>query len=146
MALTPGTIKPGDRTTRKKRVGRGDASGKGTYSGRGLKGQRSRSGGKNGTRLRGFKAQLQKMPKLRGFKSMHPKPEVVTLQMLDRAFDNGDLVTPGLLAKKKVIAHPDRGVKIVVKGDLNKKLTIRECKASAGAKAAIEKVGGIIDA
>ncbi len=50
----------------KKRVGRGNASGKGSYSGRGLKGQRSRSGGKKGLKLRGLRRLSKRLPKLRG--------------------------------------------------------------------------------
>ncbi|MCG2701107.1 50S ribosomal protein L15, partial [Candidatus Parcubacteria bacterium] len=46
MSLSLHTIKPAKGATKKrKRIGRGNASGTGTYSGRGLKGQKSRSGG-----------------------------------------------------------------------------------------------------
>ena len=47
-------VSPGSKT-RKRRVGRGNASGKGNYSGRGMKGQRARSGGKAGLKLKGIK-------------------------------------------------------------------------------------------
>ncbi len=51
---------------RRKRVGRGNASGHGTYSGRGIKGQRSRSGGKKGLKLKGLRHNIKNFPKLRG--------------------------------------------------------------------------------
>ena len=48
---------------KKRRLGRGNSSGRGTYCGRGQKGQRSRSGGKKGLKLKGFKQSLQKILK-----------------------------------------------------------------------------------
>ncbi len=128
----------------KKRVGRGNGSGRGTYSGRGLKGQRSRSGGKSGTKRRGFKMSLQKIPKLRGFKSMAPKKETVTLSMLEKVCNNDDVVTPFFLEDKGIISKPKVGVKIVASGVITKKLQIKNCLATKGAAEAIEKVGGSI--
>ena len=145
MALTPSTIKPAAGSKRtSKRVGRGNSSQKGTYASRGLKGQRSRSGGKSGTQLRGFRQSLQKVPKLRGFKSMHPKKQVVTLATLERIFKDGDEVTPWSLEQIGVVDKPKHGVKIVATGELKKKLTVKECLASKGAVEAIEKSGGTI--
>ena len=94
MALTLSNLKPAKGSNkRKRRIGRGNASGRGTYSGRGLKGQRSRSGGKGGLKVMGMKARLQKVPKLRGFKSPHPKAEVVNLADLEKYFADGGQVT-----------------------------------------------------
>ncbi len=132
------------RKTRKKRVGRGNASGKGTYAGRGLKGQRARSGGKSGTKLRGFKQSLQKIPKVKGFKSLKPKRETVSLEKLNKYFTDGGLVTPAILKKKGLISRPRNGVKIVGSGKLDKKLTIKGCIASKKAVELIEKKGGKI--
>ena len=62
------------KTPRKKRVGRGNASGKGTYASRGLKGQKARSGGRSGLRRRSLMQQLiKKTPKIGGFKSLKKK-------------------------------------------------------------------------
>ena len=145
MALTPSTIKPAKGSKRtSKRVGRGNGSQKGTYASRGLKGQRSRSGGKSGNQIRGFKQSLQKVPKLRGFKSMHSKKEVVTLATLERVCKDGDTVSPWTLEKIGVVDKPQNGVKIVATGELKKKLTITDCLASKGAVEAIEKAGGTI--
>lgn len=144
MALTASTIQKPKGVKIKKRVGRGNGSGTGTYSGRGLKGQRSRSGGKSGGKRRGLKAALQKVPKLRGFKSITPKKETVTLRTLERTFANGDTVTPYTLEAKGVIARPKRGVKIVATGELSKKLDIKQCIATKQAALAIEKAGGTI--
>lgn len=141
MALSAHTMQ-GQKGKTKKRVGRGNGSQKGTYAGRGMKGQRSRSGGKGGTQRRGFKQSLQKVPKLRGFNSPHPKKETVTLATLERAFQAGDAVSPRILKNRGIVDHPAKGVKIVAKGELTKKLQFKGCVASKNAIAAIEKAGG----
>ncbi|MCB9798332.1 50S ribosomal protein L15 [Candidatus Nomurabacteria bacterium] len=144
MSITANTIQPNKKARgRAKRVGRGNGSGIGTYSGKGMKGQKSRSGNKNTMRV-GFKASLQKMPKLRGFKSLAPKKATVTLEMLERGCDEGANVTPAYLEKKGIIAHGNIGVKIVARGELKKKLNIQKCVASKGALEAIEKAGGSV--
>lgn len=62
------------KTKPKKRVGRGNGSGKGTYSGRGIKGQRARAGGSGGLKKRSIMKQLiKKTPKIGGFKSLNQK-------------------------------------------------------------------------
>jgi len=143
MSITPTTINAGKRTkNNNKRVGRGNGSGKGTYSARGLKGQRSRSGGKSGLRQRAFKAQLQKVPKLRGFKSPHVKPETVTLKTLERVATDGMELDPFILKQLGLISNPKRGVKIVATGELKKKLIFTGCVATKQALEAIEKAGG----
>jgi len=143
-ALTPGTIKPSQKRHKSKRVGRGNGSGKGTYSARGMKGQRARSGGKKGLERLGFKESLQKVPKLRGFKSLTAKKELVTLFTLERIAQEGQTITPTFLNKKGVIGQPQNGVKIVATGELKKKLEIKGCLASKKAIEMIEKAGGVI--
>lgn len=145
MALSAHTIQPHPKShTSKKRVGRGNGSGKGTYSSRGLKGQRARSGGKGGVQRRGFKAALQKVPKLRGFHSLVNKKELVTLTTLERIVASGDVVTPAFLHKKGVVDAPKNGVKVVATGTLTKNITLKGCLVSKTGIAAIEKAGGSI--
>jgi large subunit ribosomal protein L15 len=145
MEIGAHTITPKKDSSRtKKRVGRGNASQKGTYSGRGLKGQRSRSGGKSGGKLRGLKQSLQKVPKLRGFKSMHPKAQSVSLSTLERVAEEGVSVTSKFLKQKHVIKNTKHPVKIVASGELKKKVEVQNCLATKGAVAAIEKAGGKI--
>jgi large subunit ribosomal protein L15 len=143
MTLSANTISSNKKGKRKsKRVGRGNGSGKGTYCTRGMKGQRSRSGGKGGLKLLGFKQSLQKIPKLKGFKSLIAKKQTVTLATLERICDNDEVVTPFSLETKGAIANAKRGVKIVLKGEITKKLHLQGCLASKGALEAIEKAGG----
>jgi len=127
--MQPNTIKPAKGSKRKsKRVGRGNASGKGNYSARGMKGQRSRSGGKGGLKLRGMKARLQKIPKLRGFKSPNEKAEEVNLSILDKNFKDGDKVSLKRLKKLGLIENNGRGVKILANGDTKKNLLFKIVK------------------
>ena len=145
MVLTPATIKPANKSRRKsKRVGRGNASGKGTYAARGLKGQKARSGGKSRNQIRGFKASLQKVPKLRGFKSIKPAKETLTLAILEKYADEKQLINPAWLTKMGLIRTPKNGVKIVAKGELKKPLKISGCLASKNAIKLIEQVGGSV--
>ncbi|MCF6276799.1 MAG: 50S ribosomal protein L15 [Candidatus Magasanikbacteria bacterium] len=146
MAIELHKIKSSRKSSRtKKRVGRGNATGKGTYSGRGLKGQRSRAGGKGGLKRIGMKANLQKIPKVRGFKSIHPKKETVSLSTLEKFADKMEIVTPESLKKLKIIAKARNGVKIVSNGELTKKIAVKGCGVSAKAREAIEKAGGSIE-
>ncbi|KKQ27127.1 MAG: 50S ribosomal protein L15 [Candidatus Magasanikbacteria bacterium GW2011_GWC2_37_14] len=143
MVLTPATIAPAKGATRNiKRVGRGNASGRGTFSGRGGKGQTARSGGKSRTQFRGFKAYLQKVPKLRGFKSIHAKLETITLKTLNRVVKTDVEVTPNFLKQKGLISKPANGVKIVGTEEVKVKMTVKGCVLSKGALSAIEKAGG----
>lgn len=143
MTLAAHTIKNTTNSKRTpKRVGRGNGSGKGTYAARGLKGQRSRSGGKSGTRRRGLKSNIQKVPKTRGFKSMHPKAQTVTLSTLERIADAGTTINPEILLAKGVIKNIKDSVKIVATGEIKKSLEIHGCFATKKAMVAIEKAGG----
>jgi len=143
MALSSHTIK-GAKQRKRKRVGRGNATQKGTYAGRGLKGQKSRSGGKGGTQRRGFKQSLQKVPKLRGFKSPHVKAQTVTLATLSRVAAKNPEITPLVLEQGSAIRSAQRPVKIVATGEIKTKVTITGCLATKSAVEQIEKAGGTI--
>jgi large subunit ribosomal protein L15 len=144
MALTLHNLKPkkGSKKT-KKRVGRGNA-GSGTYSGRGLKGQRSRSGGRSGLKLKGLRTMMLSQPKKRGFKSGRTPAAIVNLSDLNKVFANGAKVNPKAIQKKGLVEDISAGVKILAKGDIGVKLTIEDCKISEAAKQKIEKAGGKI--
>lgn len=124
------------------RVGRGTSSGNGKTSGRGQKGQKSRSGG--GVRL-GFEGGqtplFQRLPK-RGFTNINRKEyAIVNIGTLNR-FEDGTEVTPELLLETGVVSNAKSGIKILSKGDLEKKLTVKANKFSSAAKNAIEAAGG----
>lgn len=135
--------RPASNPRRKKRVGRGNASGKGTYSAKGLKGQKARSGGRRGLKRRAaFQQFLIRTPKLRGFKRASLEVAVINLSALHASFKDGDMVTKQALLKKGLIRNAKGGVKVLGNGTLEKKLTIKANAFSASAAAAIKKAGG----
>ena len=111
--------------TAKKRRGRGNASGKGNYSGRGMKGQRARSGGKGGLKLRGVRGYLQRVPKSRGFNSLKVKRAEVNLSQLEAAFKAGEIVTPKIMVARGLIKSVKQGVKVLALGEIKKNLEIK---------------------
>jgi len=128
--------------TRKRRVGRGNASGKGNYSGRGIKGQRSRSGGTSGLKLRGIKGYLLKIPKSKGFRSLKLRPAAVNLKDLEKVFENGSVITPKALLAKGLVKTIKNGVKVLGQGELKKKLEVKANAFSKTAEQSIIKAGG----
>lgn len=147
MALSLNNLQApkGAANKKKKRIGRGNASGTGTYAGRGLKGQRSRSGGRGGLKVKALRTRLQSVPKLRGFKSLKKKEAVVNLSQLETAFEAQAIVSPKSLVKKQLIDTPRWGVKILGDGELSKSLTFKKVSVSQSAKEKIEKAGGKIE-
>lgn len=143
------TLKPFPRSKKRaKRVGRGHGSGHGTTATRGTKGQRARSGGSKGLKLKGMKQMLLRIPKLRGFKSIHAKASVVNLDVIEAHFSEGETVDIEKLAAKKLVAAGTNrngvSVKILGGGELSKKLSFEGVTVSGSAKEKIEKAGGTI--
>ena len=137
-------LKPpvGSRRKRKK-VGRGNASGHGTYSGRGIKGQKSRSG----SRLRvGFEGGqnplIRRMARKRGFTNkFRVEYSEVNVGSLAR-FQEGSEVTPESLREAGMVKTLRRPIKVLGEGDLGVTLTVRAHKFSASARQKIEAAGG----
>ncbi len=128
--LTLNTIKQAKGSSKtRRRVGRGNSSGLGTYSGKGLKGQKARSGVSNLKRL-GMKMQLLQTPKLRGFKSMHPKNQAVSIKDLNSSYKDSEIVSPETLKERKLITTLNRPVKILGKEKLTVKVTFSNVKMS----------------
>jgi len=144
MTLSLSNIKPAKNSAhRKKRVGRGNASGHGSYSTRGVKGQRSRTGGRNKLKRLGFKKILAQTPKNRGFKSDKPKNQVVNLKNINENFSDGAKIDAMSLFKADLIAASVGSVKVLGEGNLKlKNLQFVGVKLSDSAKAQVEKLGG----
>ncbi len=143
MNLTNLKPRPGSRH-RTKRLGNGESSGKGKTCGKGHKGQKARSGGSIRLGFEGGQMPLiRRIPK-RGFNNavFHTNYAIVNLSALSAAFDNGATVDEAALLEAGLIRQPYDGVKILGQGELTKKLSVTADKASASAKAAIEKAGG----
>ena len=139
--------KPGARRPRK-RLGRGEGS-RGKTSGRGHKGYGSRAGSKEKAGREGGQNPIHmRMRKMRGpnkkmsmpFENFRTATQPVNLSDLDR-FDSGAEVTPESLREKGLAKRKDP-VKILAKGDISKKLTVRAHAFSASAREKIEGAGG----
>jgi len=138
---------PGSRKKRK-RVGRGMASGQGKTSGRGMKGQGARSGGGKGPYFEGGQLPLvRRLPFRRGFTNIHRveyKP--VNLGRLQEKFgDSGQEVTPETLAEAGIIKRSDKAVAILGDGELATALTVKAHRFSKSAKEKIEAAGGTVE-
>jgi len=136
------TIKPAAGAKHaKRRVGRGIGSGLGKTAGRGHKGQKSRAGGYHKVGFEGGQMPLQRRLPKRGFKSASLKYNAeITLSDLEAlGVDEVDLLT---LKQSKLVGEIAKVVKVIKTGELTKKVVLKGIGATAGAKAAIEAVGG----
>lgn len=146
MSLGANNLKPATGATKKKkRVGRGNASGHGTYSTRGLKGQKSRSG-VSGLKRLGMRQVLLRTPKKKGFKSTKPKNQVINLGQLNGFFKDSDIVSPETLLEKKLILSNKASIKILANGELKlKNLKFSKIKISSSALEKIKESGSTVE-
>src|SRR5690349_19582276 len=122
----------------KKRVGRGIAAGQGKTAGRGTKGQGARTGKKLGAMFQGGQRSLvTAVPKARGFKSLRTPAQVVYLDHLN-AF-GGKTVDNMALYEAGLIATPFHAVKIIARGELTAKVTLKVQGASKSVQEAVAK-------
>lgn len=140
-------------TTSRKRVGRGPGSGTGKTSGRGQKGQNSRSGGGVRPGFEGGQMPLyMRVAKLRGSNKKMSMPMgpfrthtlPVNVEQL-ASFEAGTEVTPELLKQAGILKHLRHPVKVLGRGELSTKLTVRVHAVSESAKAKIEAAGGTVE-
>ncbi len=146
------TLKPavGARKTRR-RLGRGEASGVGKTSGKGGKGQTARTGGHVRPGFEGGQMPLyRRLPKM-GFTSRQQvfglnRYNVVNLDLLNK-FEDGSIVDLAALRSKGLCKDNTlhAGVKLLGRGTLSKKLTVKVNAASGKAKELIEKAGGTLE-
>jgi len=141
--------KPHSRRPRK-RVGRGGGSGLGKTSGRGHKGAGARAGTKRKPGYEGGQTPIHmRMRKLRGphrkmsmpFEPFRTRTQPVNVAELQDRFDSGAEVTPDSL-REAGLAKRRHPVKVLGRGELRKKLTVRAHGFSASAREKIEKAGG----
>ncbi|MBK7676652.1 MAG: 50S ribosomal protein L15 [Candidatus Accumulibacter sp.] len=142
MELNTVQAADGARTGRK-RVGRGIGSGFGKTCGRGHKGQKSRAGGFHKVGFEGGQMPLQRRLPKRGFKSMTRARnfEVRLSEIARLPVDEIDLAT---LMQANLVSQHALSAKVVLSGELNRKVILKGIGVTAGARAAIEAVGGSI--
>ncbi|TAH41717.1 MAG: 50S ribosomal protein L15 [Betaproteobacteria bacterium] len=128
-----------------KRVGRGIGSGLGKTCGRGHKGQKSRAGGFHKVGFEGGQMPLQRRLPKRGFVSLTraQNAEVRLSELAALPVDEIDLLT---LKQAGVIPAGSLSAKVVLSGEIGRKVVLRGVGATAGAKAAIEAAGGSVSA
>lgn len=141
-----------------KRVGRGGK--RGTFSGGGTKGQKSRAGAYVRPGFRGGDNRIwQLFPKQRGaskkpgsnkphakhrhYQIKGDKSAVFNLDFFNR-FEDGQVVSPKILAEQGWISKLEKNVKVLGEGELKKRLDFQGLKFSESAKSKIAKAGGNI--
>jgi len=144
MMMELNSIKSADGAKHaKRRVGRGIGSGIGKTAGRGHKGQKSRAGGYHKVGFEGGQMPLQRRLPKRGFKSallkFNAEITLTTLEVLGAA--EVDMLT---LKQAGLIPQIAKVVKVIKTGALTKVVKLNGIGATAGAKAAIEAVGGSV--
>ena len=133
---------PEERKTRK-RVGRGSGSGLGKTSGKGHKGQNARAGGGVPAGFEGGQMPLQRRLPKRGFVSLTNARNVeVCLSEINRLpLDEIDLLT---LKQANLVAQNALSAKVILSGEITRKVVLKGVGATKGARAAIEAVGGSV--
>jgi large subunit ribosomal protein L15 len=135
---------PAGATHKRKRIGRGNASGHGTYSTKGMKGQKARSGGGVRPGFEGGQLPLvRRMAYKRGFRNpFRVDFEEVNVGML-AGFAAGAEVNAASLAAARLV-RTGKPVKVLGSGDLSLALTVEAASFSKSARAKIEAAGGSV--
>ena len=137
------TLKIKYRKKKRKTIGRGGK--KGTYSGRGGKGQSARSGFSMNPLFEGGRSSLiDRMKKIRGFKSAKPKVVIVKFSELEKRLKNDDIINREYLLKTGLLKKKERRNQIKILGSRNLKHELKiekEIQLSGSAKKSLEKSG-----
>lgn len=141
MNLASLTVPPGSRKKRK-RIGRGDASGHGGTATKGHKGQKARSGGSVRPGFEGGQMPLSRRLPKRGFRNPFKKVyKIINIKQLS-VFPEGTAVDAELLAARGLIKGKKAAVKLLADGDIAYPLTLKVAAATSGARRKIEAAGG----
>lgn len=137
---------PKGATHKKRRVGRGHGSGYGKTAGRGHKGAQSRSGFSFKRGFEGGQMPLHRRLPKRGFTNpFRVEYAIVNLDTLVEVFDAGSDVTPELLRERGLVREKRALIKVLGRGDVTKKLTVRAHKFSGTAAEKIAAAGGVAE-
>ena len=135
-------IKPAEGAKQPRhRVGRGMGSGWGKTAGLGHKGQRARAGGYHKVGFEGGQMPLHRRLPKRGFKSL-TRASVAEVRLSDLQDMKAADIDLAALQAERVVPRDALGAKVILSGELKRKITLKGVKASKGARAAIEKAGG----
>lgn len=136
---------PAGATKNRKRKGRGPGSGTGKTAGKGHKGAKARSGYKDRAWFEGGQMPLQRRVPKRGFTNLFPtRYEIVNLVDLERVDE--EVITPEVLHQHGLVnLNKGRPVKILGRGEIERKVTVRVHRLSDGARSKIEAAGGTVE-
>lgn len=138
-------IKPAAGSKRnKKRVGRGIGCGSGKTAGRGHKGQKARSGGYHKVGFEGGQMPLHRRLPKRGFQSLTAGDTVeVRLDTLEKL--KSDTIDLEVLKQAGAVPQQALRAKVILAGEIKRKISLKGVLASKGAREAIERVGGSVE-
>lgn len=142
-----GSLKaPAGATKKRKRVGRGDASGHGGTSGKGNKGQKARSGGKVRVGFEGGQMPMARRLPKRGFRNpFREKFVVVNIMDLCRKFEKGAVIDEAAILKSGMVKKKGSNIKILAKGEIDFAVTLKIARISPAAKNKITAAGGSVE-
>ncbi len=129
----------------KKRVGRGIGSGLGKTAGRGHKGQKARAGGFHKIGFEGGQMPLQRRLPKRGFVSPL-RGDVAEVRLSDLQKLEQDTVDLEVLKAAGVVSRLALRGKVILSGEIKRKVALKGLSVTKGARAAIESAGGSIEA
>ena len=126
------------------RVGRGVGSGWGKTAGRGHKGQRARSGGFHKLGFEGGQMPLHRRLPKRGFNSL-TRDDVVEVRIGELEAMKATMIDLAALKDEHVVPRSALAAKVILAGKLSRKITLKEVKATKGARSMIEAAGGSVE-
>ena len=133
---------PGAKTARK-RVGRGIGSGLGKTAGRGHKGQKARAGGYHKVGFEGGQMPIQRRLPKRGFASP-TKGDTAEVRLSDLQKMKETDIDLATLKSAGVVPVQTLTAKLIVSGELTRKVSLKGITVSKGAGEAVTKAGGTV--
>jgi large subunit ribosomal protein L15 len=126
------------------RVGRGGGSGWGKTAGRGHKGQKARSGGFHKVGFEGGQMPLHRRLPKRGFKSL-TRGDVVEVRIGELETMQATDIDLAALKSEGIVSRQALAAKVILSGKLSRKITLKQVKATKGARSMIEAAGGKVE-
>ena len=139
------TLQPAEGSnSARHRVGRGVGSGWGKTAGRGHKGQKSRAGGFHKVGFEGGQMPLHRRLPKRGFTSLTRRfcEEVRLNELQGLSVEEIDL---DVLKSANIVSPLAMSARVILSGEISRKVVLRGVRATKGAKAAIEAAGGSVE-
>ena len=128
----------------KKRVGRGIGCGLGKTAGRGHKGQKARAGGFHKVGFEGGQMPLQRRLPKRGFVSLL-RNDTAEVRLSELQNIEGDVIDLAALKAAGIVPRLATRAKVILAGEIKRKVALKGIGISKGARAAVEAAGGSVE-